>query len=117
MEGGPTKPWLCGERTRDEVTEPCRLRRGEGYAIREDESSVPEHQFCVLRGSGQRPNKQETGGFRVNGIRLFLQSGYRFALLAAFLPCYSTRKIRSHLLTNPFFLSIMLDVHYVMHIE
>ena len=43
-------------------------------------------QFCVLRGLGQHPNKHETGGFRVNGIRLFSQSGYRFALLAAFLP-------------------------------
>ena len=42
--------------------------------------------FCVLRGLGQRPNKHETDGFRVNGIRLFSQSGYRFALLAAFLP-------------------------------
>ena len=43
-------------------------------------------QFCVLRGLGQHPNKHETGGFRVNGIRLFSQSGYRFALLAALLP-------------------------------
>ena len=43
-------------------------------------------QFCVLRGLGQRPNKHETGGFRVNGIRLFLQSGYRFALLASIIP-------------------------------
>ena len=34
---------------------------------------------------GQRPNKHETGGFRVNGICLFSQSGYRFALLASFL--------------------------------
>ena len=50
-----------------------------------DLSIVPEHSFCVLRGLGQRPNKHETGGLRVNGIRLFLQSGYRFALLAAFL--------------------------------
>ena len=50
-----------------------------------DLSIVPEHKFCVLRGLGQRPNKHETGGFRVNGIRLFSQSGYRFALLAAFL--------------------------------
>ena len=50
-----------------------------------DLSIVPEHSFCVLRGLGQRPNKHETDGFRVNGIRLFLQSGYRFALLAAFL--------------------------------
>ena len=49
-------------------------------------SIVPEHSFCVLRGLGQRPNKHEPGGFRVNEIRLFLQSGYRFALLAAFLP-------------------------------
>lgn len=39
--------------------------------------------FC--RGLGQRPNKHETGGFRVNGICLFSQSGYRFALLASFL--------------------------------
>ena len=51
-----------------------------------DLSIVSEHKFCVLRGLGQRPNKHETGGFRVNGIRLFSQSGYRFALLAAFLP-------------------------------
>ena len=51
-----------------------------------DLSIVPEHKFCVLRGLGQRPNKHETGGLRVNGIRLFSQSGYRFALLAAFLP-------------------------------
>ena len=85
-KGYPAKPWLCGERTSDEVTEPCCLRRGEGYAIREDESIVPEHKFCVLRGLGQRPNKHETGGSRVDGIRLFSQSGYRFALLAAFLP-------------------------------
>jgi len=49
-----------------------------------DLSIVPEHSFCVLRGLGQRPNKHETGGFRVNGIRLFSQSGYRFALLAIF---------------------------------
>ena len=49
-------------------------------------SIVPEHSFCVLRGLGQRPNKHETGGLRVNGIRLFSQNGYRFALLAAFLP-------------------------------
>lgn len=85
QEGVPTKPWLCGERTSDGVTEPCRLRRDEGYAIREDESVVSEHKFCVLRGLGQRPNKHETGGFRVNGIRLFSQSGHRFALLAGFL--------------------------------
>ena len=51
-----------------------------------DLSIVPEHSFCVLRGLGQRPNKHETGGSRVDGIRLFSQSGYRFALLAAFLP-------------------------------
>ena len=50
-----------------------------------DLSIVPEHKTCVLRGLGQRPNKHETSGFRVNGIRLFSQSGYRFALLAAFL--------------------------------
>ena len=48
-----------------------------------DLSIVPEHKFCVLRGLGQRPNKHETGGLRVNGIRLFSQSGYRFALLAS----------------------------------
>ena len=93
-KGYPAKPWLCGERTSDEVTEPCCLRRGEGYAIREDESIVPEHTFCVLRGLGQRPNKHETGGLRVNGIRLFSQSGYRFALLAAFLPPLSGRCVR-----------------------
>lgn len=49
-----------------------------------DLSIVSEHKLCVLRGLGQRPNKHETGGFRVNGIRLFSQSGYRFALLAIF---------------------------------
>ena len=38
----------------------------------------------------QRSNKHETGGFRVNGIRLFSQSGYHFALLAAFLPSFFT---------------------------
>lgn len=37
--GAPAKLWLCEERTSDGVTEPCRLRRGEGYAIREDESA------------------------------------------------------------------------------
>ena len=51
-----------------------------------DLSIVPEHNFCVLRGLGQRPNKHETGGLRVNGIRLFSQSGYRFALLASIIP-------------------------------
>ena len=51
-----------------------------------DLSIVPEHSFCVLRGLGQRPNKHETGGLRVNGIRLFSQSGYRFALLASIIP-------------------------------
>jgi len=51
-----------------------------------DLSIVPEHSFCVLRGLGQRPNKHETGGLRVNGIRLFSQSGYRFALLAGIIP-------------------------------
>ena len=51
-----------------------------------DLSIVPEHSFFVLRGLGQRPNKHETGGFRVNGIRLFSQSGYRFALLASIIP-------------------------------
>ena len=35
---------------------------------------------------GQRPNKHETGGLRVNGIRLFSQSGYHFALLASIIP-------------------------------
>lgn len=49
-----------------------------------DLSIVSERKLCVLRGLGQRPNKHETGGLRVNGIRLFLQSGYRFALLAIF---------------------------------
>ena len=58
-----------------------------------DLSIVPEHKTCVLRGLGQRPNKHETGGFRVNGIRLFSQSGYRFALLAAFLPPRSYPRI------------------------
>ena len=51
-----------------------------------DLSIVSEHKFCVLRGLGQRPNKHETGGFRVNGLRLFSQSGYRFALLASIIP-------------------------------
>ena len=65
-----------------------------------DLSIVPEHSFCVLRGLGQRPNKHETGGLRVNGIRLFLQSGYRFALLAAFLPPFSTFPNSTILLTK-----------------
>lgn len=42
--------------------------------------------FVFWRGLGQRPNKHETGGLRVNGIRLFSQSGYRFALLASIIP-------------------------------
>ena len=97
-KGYPAKPWLCGERTSDEVTEPCCLRRGEGYAIREDESIVPEHTFCVLRGLGQCPNKHETGRFRVNGIRLFSQSGYRFALLAVLCKPRKWRKKRRYTL-------------------
>lgn len=51
-----------------------------------DLSIVSEQKFFVLRGLGQRPNKHETGGFRVNGIRLLSQSGYRFALLASIIP-------------------------------
>ena len=39
---------------------------------------------CPSRRS-LRGYKHETGGFRVNGIHLFSQSGYRFALLAGFL--------------------------------
>ena len=58
-----------------------------------DLSIVPEHKFCVLRGLGQRPNKHETGGFRVNGIRLFSQSGYRFALLASFPIHYNCHQV------------------------
>ena len=34
--GDPEKPWLFGERTSDGVDEPCRLRLGEGYEVRED---------------------------------------------------------------------------------
>lgn len=48
-----------------------------------DLSIAPEHKTCSARDWGSAPNKHETGGFRVNGIRL-LQSGYRFALLAIF---------------------------------
>lgn len=47
-------------------------------------------QTLCSAGIGERPNKHETGGFCVNGIRLFSQSGYRFALLAAFLPPFVT---------------------------
>jgi hypothetical protein len=38
---------LCQERTNNEVTEPCRLRRGEGYEVCED----------ALKGLGVFPNK------------------------------------------------------------
>ena len=34
--GDPEEPWLFGERTSDGVDEPCRLRLGEGYEVRED---------------------------------------------------------------------------------
>ena len=59
---GPAKPRLCGERTSDEVTEPCRKRQGEGYAIREDESIVSEHKFCVLRDWGSAPTSMKQAG-------------------------------------------------------
>ena len=65
-----------------------------------DLSIVPEHSFCVLRGLGQRPNKHETDGFRVNGIRLFSQSGYRFALLASIIPNQNNFGITT-VLANP----------------
>ena len=59
-----------------------------------DLSIVSEHSFCVLRGLGQRPNKHEAGGFRVNGICLFSQSGYRFALRAVLCKPRKWRKKR-----------------------
>lgn len=72
-----------------------------------DLSIVPEHQFCVLRGLGQRPNKHETGGFRVNGIRLFSQSGYLFALLAQVIP--KSLWLRLVLVSGLPFLLLFLD--------
>ena len=48
-----------------------------------DLSIVPEHSFCVLRGLGQRPNKHETGGFRVNGIKGYIsirEASYRWGV-------------------------------------
>ena len=66
----------CGRKMKQQF---IGLRQDVGYVIREVESCVSEHNFRVLRGSGQRPNKHETGGFRVNGSRLFSQSGYRFS--------------------------------------
>ena len=57
----------------------------------QDLSCVPEHNFCVLRGLGRSLNKHETVGFRKSGNWQFSQSGYLFALLAAFLfPISST---------------------------
>lgn len=50
-----------------------------------DLSIVPEHSFCVLRGLGQRPNKHETGGFRVNGIRLFFVKWVPLCIACQFL--------------------------------
>ena len=35
--GAHAKRKLCGERTSNEVSEPCRLRRGKGYGVCEDE--------------------------------------------------------------------------------
>ena len=62
-----------------------------------DLSVVSEHNFVFCGDWGQRPNKHETGGFRVNGIRLFSQSGYRFALLAGFyLPFVAPTEITVH---------------------
>lgn len=72
-----------------------------------DLSIVPEHSFCVLRGLGQRPNKHETGGFRVNGIRLFSQSGYLFALLAQVIP--KSLWLRLVLVSGLPFLLLFLD--------
>ena len=45
-------------------------------------------QFCVLRGLGQSLNKHETVSFRESGNWQFSQSGYRFALLAAFFAAF-----------------------------
>ena len=38
--GTPARPkCLAGERRSDRMSEPCRLRRGEGYGVRDDEAS------------------------------------------------------------------------------
>ena len=62
QKGDPTKPWHCGERTSDGGTEPCRLRRGEGYAIREDESVVSEHNFVFCGDWGSAPTSMKQAG-------------------------------------------------------
>ena len=40
--GAPAKRKLCGERMSNEVSEPCRLRRGKGYGVCEDEVESEE---------------------------------------------------------------------------
>jgi hypothetical protein len=43
----------------------------------------PQGVPCDQRGLGMLPQQGKTGGFQGNGNRLFWQSGYRFAQLAA----------------------------------
>ena len=85
--GVPAKLWLCGERTRDGVTEPCRLRRGEEYAIRENESAFQYTETVFCGGLGRKLNKHETVGFCESGNLRFSQSGSRFALPLSCLWC------------------------------
>ena len=40
--GAHAKRKLCGERTSNEVSEPCRLRRGKEYGVCEDEVKSEE---------------------------------------------------------------------------
>ena len=76
--GVPAKLWLCGERTSDGVTVPCRLRRGEGYAIREDESAFQNTETVFCRDWGGASTsmkpwvsaKAEICGFRKVGPAL-----------------------------------------------
>lgn len=78
-----------GNKRRSSVELPAHKRFAESrsrwiYPSFQNTNSV----FCGDWGSA--PTSMKQGGFRVNGIRLFSQSGYRFALLAAFLPPFVT---------------------------
>ena len=46
--GAHAKRKLCGERTSNEVSEPCRLRRGKGYGVCEDEVESEELGVAVV---------------------------------------------------------------------
>ena len=43
--GAHAKRKLCGERTSNGVSEPCRLRRGKGYGVCEDEVKSEEWRY------------------------------------------------------------------------